>query len=100
MSPIRSKSAIARLRKICKDSGLELTVNAGLGKGSHQSVIITDPKSCEHVRIIVTEDEWSPVVQRSILRHLTTMGGRVSGVAAKAILVEAVRQIFKTLFDE
>lgn len=93
MKPEPYRKVIRRLKRICRQNGIELTIESARGAGSHRALKFTDMKTGDHVRLILSGDRIiSPGVQRHCLEYLVKM----SPLIALAI---RIAQIWRDTFN-
>ena len=80
------------MRNLCRAAGIELSVDASRGKGSHQALIFRDSKTgAAHSIVIAGHKEISPGVQREAIRY-------VSGLTTRVELAAAIKRVLEQYF--
>ena len=93
MRPRKTRQALKELSRLCDREGIDLDLDRGNGKGSHQTVWFTCKATGARLRLVIGGGaEISAGVQHSILAYLRTR-------AADAAVREPVRRLAARLVE-
>jgi hypothetical protein len=85
-----TKKTLRDLVRMCRDRGIQLTVEPR--KGSHRALIFFDPETGEEISVTIAwHKEISPGVQRGISSYITESVERVA-------VADIVKEILDKLF--